>query len=150
MVQIKLEKSFGRLVEKSPFLLVDNEKMTLEFISDIALADCVIEMRNGEQHSKLRARNVRTVEVPKELCAAGELKIVIAVMVQGVAVKKWSVEPIAIVAVDLGFAAYATLNDIHDTVVRVTKTSERIIEKCVEYETRIAELEELVRRIEDY
>lgn len=150
MVQIKLEKSFGRLVEKSPFLLVDNEKMTLEFISDIALTDCVIEMRNGEQYSKLRARNVRTVEVPKELCAVGELKIVIAVMVQGVAVKKWSVEPITIAAVDLGFAAYATLNDIHDTVGRVTKTSERIIEKCEEYEQRIAELEELVRRIEDY
>lgn len=67
-IQIKLNAGSGRLLDKSPFLLADNDTPTLVFRSDISLTDCIIEMKNGDEKEKLHIRGLSSVQIPEKLC----------------------------------------------------------------------------------
>lgn len=135
-IKIRLEQSLGRLINKSPFLLAD-EPMTLEFESDVVLADCFVEMRNGDDKIKLYEHNLREIAIPRALKKAGELFVVIGVVVKGTVVKRWSVEPIILKEIDLGFEAYAG-------IAAIVNNYEAIKQQLAEQQTTIAELRQEV------
>ena len=149
-IQIKLNAGSGRLLDKSPFLLADNDTPTLVFKSDIFLTDCIVEMKNGDEKEKLHIRGLSSVQLPEKLCKAGAVECVIGLMVNGIAVRKWSVEPIVLKEVDLGFEAYGVLNRYDEAIERLTETNLQLTEKCTSYEKRLDEIDAFLKRLEDY
>lgn len=71
-------------------------------------------------------------------------------MVNGIAVRKWSVEPIVLKEVDLGFEAYGVLNRYDEAIERLTETNLQLTEKCTSYEKRLDEIDAFLKRLEDY
>lgn len=110
-ITVKLIASHGRLSEREPYFVADNENLTLLLDTEYQLADFIADLRNGAAKAKLRQTN-KTIEVPTELLKAGQLDIVITQYANGKVAKKWAVEPITIIEQNEGFEAYSLINEL--------------------------------------
>lgn len=117
---IKLKLSTGVLTNKEPFIVCDNEDLTLVFDTDIALTDCVVKCANGNTALTYKLKDLKSFTVPKELLHGGELFVNLTLLAGRKAVRVWNVAPITIVEVNTGFECYDAVTALQSKVAELT------------------------------
>lgn len=113
--EVKLTKLHGRLSDREPFIMAENETLTLEFKSDYILSDLLISIKNGDTVKQYKSSGV-LFAVPKEVCFAGALEISISLLKSAEVVKTWNVAPILIKEINAGFEAFDAFRSLEQRV----------------------------------
>ncbi len=108
---IKLTRSLGRLLDREPFLIVENDGLTINIEGAPKNLKLTATVRNGDVSATLK-ENARTVEIPRNLLTAGRLDVEISGFIDGNSVKQWHCEPIYLKTVDTGFEGHAEFERI--------------------------------------
>lgn len=112
-IKINLQKSFGKLAQREPFILVDEPRPLLTFESDYVLADTIVVFKDDKQERKCHLKNITDgIMLPTEFVHAGVLHINITLLGKGVPVKSWEVEPIIFRELDTGFQGLPAFDEI--------------------------------------
>jgi len=120
--KIKLIMSLGRLSDREPFIIADNEALTLTFESEYPLSDLIISLKNGDMVKQYKCSG-NSFTVPKDTCKSGELIVTVSLLKKGEVIKVWNIAPIIIKEVPAGFEAYEA---IHAIVKRLNELTERV------------------------
>lgn len=142
--QIRLEAKEGRLLSREPFLVAENETLTLE-ITSIQSPVLLVLLKNGEEKARLTCSD--TVEVPKRLLKEGMLEIEVALYRDGVLHRSWQVEPIRIIKHEASFLFNPVLEEF---ITRLEKLNEleakynALQERVTAMESELNEVAELV------
>jgi hypothetical protein len=113
---IKLALSHGRLSDREPFIVADNETLSLTFESDYKLSELLISLINGETVKQYKSSG-NSFTVPSDLCKAGTLEIVVKLMKSGEVVKTWNVAPIIVKEINEGFEAYDVIYALEERII---------------------------------
>jgi len=141
---IKLIKSFGTLDNNEPFIIADNDKLTLTIESEFGNSIFYANFENAEKKMKLKVN--KTFDVPQEMLTSSVLNIVISIVANGKIAKKWNVEPIVIVDIDEGFEAHTQFQEILDKLKALEVFAKMFEEKSQSIET----LSQNVERLKSY
>ena len=124
-VEIKLTQVCGKITNKEPFFVADNDNLELDIKSPTAFTELIIAAKNGKATATLKYKD-KPVIVPRELYAAGYLEMRCAVINKGQTVKELDIEPIAIVEVMNGFNGYSEFDKILLEIAHIKKIFEAL------------------------
>lgn len=124
--KIQLSISHGRLLDREPFIVATGETLELELISKQPPEEWLIKARNGGEEKQYRCRGTRW-QVPAELIRAGALDISVGEIARAELVKTYSVEPIIIKELSVGFEGHPEFNDIARRLDELTKKYGEVI-----------------------
>lgn len=147
--KITLQNNYGKLDDRLPFLMADNEKLALTFFSDIQLMDVFFIAKNGETEIKHRLSQLTTIDVPQNLIKAGALFIAVQVVARGEVVKTYEVEPIIIKDEGCGFKGFLEVEQAieqYDTLSAKYEALLARVEKLETIEKRVHDLEMIIEQ----
>ena len=129
---VKLYNTVGRLADREPFILQENEKFLLDLDCDVVINDCkVYYSKDGAKATRhYQTPDLKQIEIPEEFVGIGTLEIEIDILSHGIAIRRHYVDPITFVAVDEGFKGHVEY--------------ERLLEKVAELENKVKEQDELI------
>lgn len=130
-VEIKLTQVCGKITNKEPFFVADNDNLELDIKSPTAFTELIIAAKNGKATATLKYKD-KPVIVPRELYAAGYLEMRCAVINKGQTVKELDIEPIAIVEVMNGFNGSQAFSEIEKTVKKISAQFELLKQRYKE------------------
>lgn len=148
-IEIKLQNSYGRLVQREPFLLTDNDAPFLVFDCDYVLSDTVVTVSRAECKKQLRLRDLNSgFTLPAEFVKAGEVNVTVDLLIKGNTVKTWRVEPIAFAEHDAGFVGLPELEQILADLAAVKSygaTIDALTKALQDVDKRLADVEDIVK-----
>lgn len=92
-IQVKLDRLNGRLSNREPFLLAENETATMKLDTDYLLNDALVNFKNGNDTAQVRVTK-NPFEIPSNVVKAGTLEAEVNLCAHGRVVKTFRVEPI--------------------------------------------------------
>lgn len=147
-IKINLQKSFGRLAQREPFLIVDEPHTLLTFESDYVLADTIVVFKDDKHERKCHLKNITDgIMLPTDFVHAGALHINITLLGKGVPVKSWEVEPIIFRELDTGFVGLPELEQILADLAAVKSYGATIAahtKALQDVDKRLADVEDIV------
>lgn len=144
-IKIKVTDKYGRLTQREPFLLAENDRpiISIEAERNITVADIVFEM--GNEKKVIRCFNLnKGVELPTVFARLGTLNITIAQIAQGRAVKEIVVEPIIFTETQGSIEGRAWFEEIGQKLLFFETQLNNQNEKLTETDNRVLLLEEKV------
>lgn len=148
-IEIKLQNSYGRLAQREPFLLTDNDAPFLVFDCDYVLSDTVVTVCCAEGKKQLRLRDLNSgFTLPAEFVKAGEVNVTVDLLIKGNTVKTWHVEPIVFAEHDAGFVGLPELEQILADLAAVKSygaTIDALTKALQDVDKRLADVEDIVK-----
>lgn len=108
--KIILNASFGRLEDKEPFLIAQNNSLDFAIDGYLSNTEYLISFKNGELEAQIVSYG--TFTVPDEVLKGGMLEVVISVYSDGILAKQWNIEPLILIEHNEGFEAYTLIDDL--------------------------------------
>lgn len=119
-LNVQLKKSYGRLTNREPFLIVNDEEYFLHLDADILIKKCIAVFRKGQHSAEVYAENplgqVTEIKIPDEFVLEGAVECEIHVISHGRTVTKYAVEPIVFARVDTRFEGHPEIEELKDTI----------------------------------
>ncbi|MDR3216130.1 MAG: hypothetical protein LBT55_01775 [Clostridiaceae bacterium] len=143
-MKITLSGAYGRLSDREPFLIADNTDLTLEFESVFKTTDALIHVHNERAVKKYKHNIKEPFTVPVEFLHAGTLKIEVDLLKSGEVVKKFSVEPIKIKDLRMGFEGHAEVDALRQEIAEAYKAIGAAETQITELAERTASLTQQV------
>lgn len=149
-IQIKLDEknNIGSLVESGPFLLLDEDKIEIEFLTEFTKKPMLLaSIRNGDGVKQFIVKNNLLI-LSQDFVKEGDIDIVISLYTGTAVGKKWICEPIKIInAKEVGFEAYSKIDAaLKDLQIRIEECLYKISAfekannfKLIALETKIGE-----------
>lgn len=141
---IILESRTGRLSNREPFLLADNEKFEIEVQSEYN-SNLLLSLKNGTQTATLNGKGV--FDIPANLITEGVLEIEASIYVNGALFKSWQVEPIRIIRHKAEYLFNPVLEEFMERLEKIDELEQRLsvlqerfisMEKELDYVSEIA------------
>ena len=93
--QIELKDKFGLYKSKEPYILADNDILSLEFLCDYQNYKIVARLENGEKNATIIVKDNK-LEVPNKLIFKGKLSGYVKVYKNGLEINKFLLEELVI------------------------------------------------------
>lgn len=138
-IEVELSKNYGRLLNREPFFMVENENLEIEFCG-IDNSMLVLTISNGDMHRQMLVRK-KQFEVPKDFIFEGELRIIVNRYSGTKVVSKWLCEPILIVAPKEDyFEGFSAIEEFRNEV-------QNLKDKLLDLQENLCDLQQQVRRL---
>lgn len=128
-LNIKLIGSVGRLENREPFIVADNEKLMLRFMSDTRLDDVYLTLNNGVDSARYRLAYLTSYEVPKNFIKAGTLKITINALYASQIVQTFTVEPIIIKDLNGDYKGFTEVEEVKKNYDELKNNYDELVAK---------------------
>lgn len=141
---IILESRTGRLSNREPFLLADNEDFKVEVQSDYN-SNLLLSLKNGTETATLNGRGV--FDIPANLITDGVLEIEACIYIDGALFKSWQVESIRIIKHKAEYLFNPVLEEFMERLKKLDELEQRLsvlqerysaMEKELDYVSEIA------------
>lgn len=120
--KIALKQSCGRIMDREPFVVAENEQLELEFQTEYKIDDILITVKNSNiKTTKPYRITGNTFIVPREFYIAGLLYLQIDLLLRGETVKSWTVEPIVIKELHAGFEGVTEIDELKSQITHLEK-----------------------------
>lgn len=145
-IKVKLDRLYGRLSTREPFLLAEGENLTVEFKSDYELTGAIVNLENGKKNAQVKL-NGTTFDVPQSLIMAGSLYMDVNLYAYGRIVKTFVVEPIVLTSASPTLKGHPELELIKETLSKQEEIIEDLQKNITELNERINEFQSLREEI---
>lgn len=143
-VTVTLDKTSGRLSQREPFLLGENEELKMQLKSNFTLDNVLVNFKNGNTIKQYRLESNPFI-VPKEVVKHGVLDCEVNLVAGGRVVKTYVVEPIVLTYIGATFVGHPEFDLLKLTLANQANEIKELrdkLNKVTDIEKRVAELEE--------
>lgn len=150
---ITLSLSHGRLSDREPFVIADNDELVLNFKSTYKLDELILHMAHDSVGGGTYNCTGAAFTVPRYYLKAGVLDVMVTLVRGGQAVKTWTVEPIILKELDEGLTGHAELDEVLHSI-RTLSTKITSLQAATEkvlsaHANQIAALQDAVKKLQN-
>jgi len=142
-ITVTLDKTSGRLSQREPFLLGENEELKMQLKSDFTLDNVLVNFKNGDAIKQYRLEE-NPFTVPKEVVKHGVLDCEVNLVACGRIVKTYVVEPIVLYCLGATLVGHPEFDLLKATLASQATEIEELRDKLdniTNLESRISDLE---------